>query len=76
MLAAYARADMVGVWRRGSEQTEVSCRHALSLLGKGFEFVGLADENRRRAVAEARPSTVPDAATIEDATPRRAGTKK
>jgi hypothetical protein len=51
----HGRHDRVGVWTRGADQIESSCRNALDLIGKGFVFSGLADENRRRAVAEARP---------------------
>jgi hypothetical protein len=36
------------------DRLESSARNAAALLAKGYAFVGLADEIRRRAVAEAR----------------------
>jgi hypothetical protein len=51
----YAEGDKVGIWKRANAQIESSCRNALSLLSKGYEFVGLADEARLRAIGEARP---------------------
>ena len=55
----HARYDRFGIWERGRDRLESSCRNAASLLTKGYVFVGLADETRRRAVAEAR-SAVPE----------------
>jgi hypothetical protein len=54
-VAEHGRHDRIGIWTRGDEQIESSCRNALSLLGKGWTFVALADEARLRAIAEARP---------------------
>jgi hypothetical protein len=53
-IAEHARHDRVGIWRRGNDEIELSCRNALNLLSKGYAFVGLADEERRRASVEAR----------------------
>ena len=54
-LEEHARRDAVGVWRRDSDEIESSCRNAGSLISKGWTFVRLADEGRRRAYAEKRP---------------------
>lgn len=53
-IAEHAKHDRVGIWERGRDRLESSCRNAASLLAKGYVFAGLADEARRRAVAEAR----------------------
>ena len=50
----HAKHDRVGIWERGRDRLESSCRNAASLLAKGYAFAGLADEARRRAVAEAK----------------------
>jgi hypothetical protein len=54
-VAEHARHDRIGIWNRGDEQIESSCRNALSLLAKGWTFVTLADQARRTAHAEAKP---------------------
>ena len=51
----HANHDRVGIWTRGADSHESSCRNAQSLIAKGWTFAGLADETRRRLVAEARP---------------------
>jgi len=56
----HAKHDRFGIWERGRDRLQSSCRNAASLLTKGYAFVGLADENRRRAVAEAK-GTAPEA---------------
>ena len=50
----YAENDQVGVWRRGNDQIASSCRNALSLIGKGWEFAGLANPERLDAIACAK----------------------
>jgi len=50
----HANHDRVAIWTRGNNRLESSARNAAALLAKGYTFAGLADENRRRAVAEAR----------------------
>ena len=47
-IAEHGRNDRAGVWQRGTDEIESSCRHAQSLLSKGWTFAGLADEARRR----------------------------
>ena len=54
-IAEHGRHDRVGIWTRGADSLESSCRNAPALLAKGWAFSGPADEERRRAVAEARP---------------------
>ena len=51
----HGRNDRVGMWTRGTDSLESSCRNASALLSKGWEFAGLSDEKRLRAVAEGRP---------------------
>jgi hypothetical protein len=56
--------DRMAVWSRkgGRDTTHASCKQAASMLSKGWTFVELCDEERLRAVAEARPipsATVP-----------------
>jgi hypothetical protein len=50
----HAKHDRVAIWARGGDRLESSARNAAALLAKGYVFAGLADETRRRAVAEAR----------------------
>jgi hypothetical protein len=50
----HAKHDRVLIWARGDDRLESSARNAAALLAKRYAFVGLADEIRRRAVAEAR----------------------
>ena len=69
-IAELGRNDRVGIWRRGEQQIESSCSHAKSLISKGWTFAGLADEARRRAVAEARPHPAAQAPAKTD-TPKR-----
>jgi hypothetical protein len=54
VIAEHARNDRIGVWKRRDDQIVSSCRNAFSLLGKGFQFVGLANPERLRAEAEKR----------------------
>jgi hypothetical protein len=75
-VAEHARHDRIGIWTRGDEQIESSCRNAPSLIGKGWTLVRLADEARRRAVAEARPvpaaaETLPPASVAADRIPTK-----
>jgi hypothetical protein len=59
-LSEHGRNDRVGVWKRGDDRLLSSCRNALTLLGKGWEFVGLADPERLRAVDE-KKAVIPPA---------------
>jgi hypothetical protein len=59
----FATQDRVGIWKRDKDQIEVTCRNAKNLLSRGWNFEGLASEERRRAVAEARPYSAPKAAS-------------
>jgi len=53
-IAEHAKHDRFGLWTRGNDRVESSCRQAAALLAKGWTFSGLADQARRRAVAEAK----------------------
>jgi hypothetical protein len=59
-LSEHGQNDRVGVWKRGDDRLLSSCRNALTLLGKGWEFIGLADPERLRAVDE-KKAVVPAA---------------
>jgi hypothetical protein len=50
----HAKHDRVAIWACGDDRLESSARNAPALFAKGYAFVGLADETRRRAVAEAK----------------------
>ena len=50
----HAKHDRVVIWARGNDRLESSARNAAALLAKGYACAGLADETRRRAVAEAK----------------------
>jgi hypothetical protein len=71
-IAALAQRDAVGVWRRGAEKIDSPSRNAMSLLEKGFQFCGAADEVRRRAEAAARPWPPPAAPVAETSVERPA----
>jgi hypothetical protein len=67
-LREHANHDRVGVWTRGADRLESSCRNAFSLVSKGWSFVELADAEQRKAAAEARPfPKAPSAAPVADA---------
>ena len=60
-VAEHATHDRVLVWQRGNEVIEQTARQALSLIGKGWTALGLAD------AAEARPfPNAPAAAPIAE----------
>ena len=66
------RSDRAGVWTRGADRHESSCRNAQGLIAKGWTFAGLADEKRRRAVAEARPLPAsPSASRVASSKPEK-----
>ena len=67
----FSRHDKVGIWRRGTDEIESSCRNAKSLLAKQWTFAGLADEERRRAVAEAWPYTPKAASAATETTKKK-----
>ncbi len=51
----HANHDRVAVWARGEDRIEATCRSAFNLIAKNWKFVELADADRRKAAAEARP---------------------
>ena len=66
-LREHANHDRVAVWARGADRLESSCRNAFQLIAKGWAFVALADADRRKAAAEARPfPEEPAAAPLAD----------
>jgi hypothetical protein len=67
----YAAQDRVAIWKRDKDQIEVSCRNARNLLARGWSFEGLASEERRRAVAEAKPVPAPKAPSSQPTEPKR-----
>jgi hypothetical protein len=63
----YARHDRMALWSRknGRDTMNSSCRNAAALLSKGWTFVEVCEEDRLRAVAEARPFPPAPASTPE-----------
>jgi hypothetical protein len=54
----HARHDRIAEWQRGEDQILSSCRNAASPIEKGFQFKGLSDPVRLRAVPHTGPVVV------------------